>query len=211
MVLHFIAAGRLSGRFRRSGSLCAASRGGGGEPAGRVPVFLSFRTEGFPNSLRTISGEVSGRFAVCLSAQWRALLFVLFLVYPHVLLDAPQSAACERCIAEPQEKLLFARGANRGSKCGERCMGAFWLWGQQLWQRSQPKIHPSRSGRALSDSFSIVRQEMQRFVSITLGATMAPVGQLSRQFRQRLRRRCAGIGKQFLCRYHYECRGSVRS
>ena len=34
--------------------------------------------------------------------------FVLFLVYPHVLLDAPQSAACERCIAEPQEKLLFA-------------------------------------------------------------------------------------------------------
>ena len=108
MVLHFIAAGRLSGRFRRSGSLCAASRGGGGEPAGRVPVFLSFRTEGFPNSLRTISGEVSGRFAVCLSAQWRALLFVLFLVYPHVLLDAPQSAACERCIAEQQEKLLFA-------------------------------------------------------------------------------------------------------
>ena len=108
MVLHFIAAGRLSGRFRRSGSLCAASRGGGGEPAGRIPVFLSFRTEGFPNSLRTISGEVSGRFAVCLSAQWRALLFVLFLVYPHVLLDAPQSAACERCIAEQQEKLLFA-------------------------------------------------------------------------------------------------------
>ena len=108
MVLHFIAAGRLSGRLRRSGSLCAASRGGGGEPAGRVPVFLSFRTEGFPNSLRTISGDVSGRFAVCLSAQWRALLFVLFLVYPHVLLDAPQSAACERCIAEPQEKLLFA-------------------------------------------------------------------------------------------------------
>ncbi len=109
MVLRFIAAGRLSGRFRRSGSLCAASRGdGGGEPAGRVPVFLSFRTEGFPNSLRTISGEVSCRFAVCLSVQWRALLFVLFLVYPHVLLDAPQSAACERCIAEPQEKLLFA-------------------------------------------------------------------------------------------------------
>ena len=82
MVLRFIAAGRLSGRFRRSGSLCAASRGdGGGEPAGRVPVFLSFRTEGFPNSLRTISGEVSCRFAVCLSVQWRALLFVLFLVY----------------------------------------------------------------------------------------------------------------------------------
>lgn len=79
-------------------------------------------------------------------------------------------------------------GSNRGSKCGERCMGAFWLWGQQLWQRSQPKIHPSRSGRALSDSFSIVRQEMQRFVSITLGATMAPVGQLSRQFRQRPQR-----------------------
>ena len=140
MVLRFIAAGRLSGRFRRSGSLCAASRGdGGGEPAGRVPVFLSFRTEGFPNSLRTISGEVSCRFAVCLSVQWRALLFVLFLVYPHVLLDAPQSAACERCIAEPQEKLLFAhceplpirnrQRVEQGIEMRRAVHGGFWVVG----------------------------------------------------------------------------------
>ena len=109
MVLYFIATGAvLSDGCGRVPNFCTVARGDGGEPAGRISAFLSLRTEGFPNSLRTISGDVSGRFAVCLSAQWRALLFVLFLVYPHVLLDAPQSAACERCIAEPQEKLLFA-------------------------------------------------------------------------------------------------------
>ena len=44
----------------------------------------------------------------------------------------------------------------QGLEMAERC-GGFLLWGQQPQQRSQPKIHPSRSGRALSDSFSIVR------------------------------------------------------
>lgn len=199
MVLRLIAAGRLSGRFRRSGSLCAASRGdGGGEPAGRVPVFLSFRTEGFPNSLRTISGEVSCRFAVCLSVQWRALLFVLFLVYPHVLLDAPQSAACERCIAEPQEKLLFAhceplpirnrQRVEQGIEMRRAVHGGFLVVGTAALAAIAAEDPSVEVGQGAVGLLSIVRQEMQRFVSITLGATMAPVGQLSRQFRQRPQR-----------------------
>ena len=71
----------------------------------------------------------------------------------------------------------IASGSNTGSKAGLVCIGAFWLWGQQLWQRSQPKIQPSRPIPSVG-SFSIVWQEIQRPVSITFGATIAPVGQL---------------------------------
>ena len=110
MVLHFIATGAvLSDGCGRVPNFCTVARGDGGEPAGRISAFLSLRTEGFPNSLRTISGVVFG--TVC-GLPFRpldgALFFVLFSVYPHVLLDAPQPAACERRTAETQEKLLFA-------------------------------------------------------------------------------------------------------
>ena len=81
----------------------------------------------------------------------------------------------------------IASGSNTGSKAGLVCIGAFWLWGQQLWQRSQPKIQPSRPIPS-AGSFSIVWQEIQRPVSITFGATMAPVGQLSMQLWQRPQR-----------------------
>ena len=78
-------------------------------------------------------------------------------------------------------------GSKTGSNARLACIGAFWLWGQQLWQRSQPKSQPSRPIPSVG-SFSIVWQEIQRPVSITFGATIAPVGQLSMQLWQRPQR-----------------------
>ena len=58
--------------------------------------------------------------------------------------------------------------------CGDSSSGS---------DRSRRSIRRGRAGRCRT-----IEKEMQRFVSITLGATMAPVGQLSRQFRQRPQR-----------------------
>ena len=72
----------------------------------------------------------------------------------------------------------IASGSNTGSNAALRCRGARRFQGQQLWQQSQPKIQPSRPA-SLSGTFSMVRHEMQRSVSMVRSGAMAPVGQAS--------------------------------
>ncbi len=163
MVLHFMAAGRLSGRFRRSGSLCAASRGdGGGEPAGRVPVFCL--TEGFPNSLRTISGVVSCRFAVCLSVQWTgryssfffSVLSAFCWMRRSPLCDAEAAAETQgetplRSLrATPDPEIVSGRTGDRNA--AKQCIGAFGC-GDAALAAVAAENPPSKSGKALSASF----------------------------------------------------------
>ena len=165
MVLRFIAAGRLSGRFRRSGSLCAASRGdGGGEPAGRVRFSCLFVRK----VSRTTCGQYPERFRVGLlsasPSNGGPYSSFFFLVYPHVLLDAPQPALRARALPPKRRRnsssLIASHsrseivsGSNRDRNAASGAWGLFGCGDSRLWQRSQPKIQPSRSGKALSPPF----------------------------------------------------------
>ena len=97
---------------------------------------------------------------------------------------SPSRSSNSASVIDRQSSGARAIGSTIGSKRGSVCIGAFWLCGQQLWQRSQPKIQPWRS-ICVEGWRSMVWQAMQRPVSMTRGATMAPVGQLSMQLRQR--------------------------
>ena len=192
MVLHFIAAGRLSADSGGAGAFVPQVPLGGGEPAGRVPVFLSFRTR-FPEQPATIRRGFGS--VCCLPLRPMAGPTSFFSVYRTFCwmrrspLRArgvlPNRRRNSSSLIASHSRSEIVSGSNRGSNAASGAWG-FLVVGT-AWAAIAAEDPSVEVGQG-AGLFSIVRQEMQRFVSITLGATMAPVGQLSRQFRQRPQR-----------------------
>lgn len=133
----------------------------------RMPGLLLLRKRG-ASVLRMRGRVIRGRGCRAMLLRMRASPLRVSGVVPMRASNSVSSIASHASAS-------IASGSNTGSKAGLVCIGAFWLWGQQLWQRSQPKIQPSRPIPSVG-SFSIVWQEIQRPVSITFGATIAPSG-----------------------------------
>ena len=158
MVLRFIAAGRLSGRFRRSGSLCAASRGdGGGEPVARVltdsrncsfgeePLFVAMK--GTNHDSHAFIGEMVRRDVKAFLAERKTQLPAGcgYVVVPSAIAALQQLAAHHR--ARFKGRVVGITGSNGKTVVKE------WI-AQQIpagvkYFRS-PKSYNSQLGVALS-------------------------------------------------------------
>ena len=150
---------------------------------------------------RTACGQYpewfSGRFAACLSAHWTGRYSSFFFsVYPHVLLDAPQPAACGGVPPKRREKLLFAhceplpirnrQRVEQGIEMRRAVHGGFLVVGT-AGSGSGRSRRSSRRDRArrCRPPFRSYGRRCSGSCRSPWARRWLPVGHLSRQFRQR--------------------------